>query len=97
MTKNKRPKPKVQRASISGARNLQELADFWDTHDLTDFEEFTRDVEIEVKIESRCHYVAIAPELMERLTREAQARGLSAQSLANLWIQERLARQGAGA
>jgi hypothetical protein len=66
------------------------LADFWDTHDLTDFEEYTYDVEIEVEIESSRHYVAIDPNLMDQLTREAQARGLSAQSLANLWIQERL-------
>jgi hypothetical protein len=95
MARNKNRKPKEQRASLSGARNLQELADFWDTHDLTDFEEQTYDVEMEVEIESRRHYVAIDPELMEQLMREARARGLSAQSLANLWIQERLVQRTA--
>jgi len=93
MPENKSRKTKEQRTSLSGARTLREIADFWDTYDLTDFEDQTRDVEIEVEIESRRHYVAIDPELMEQLTREARERGLSTQSLVNLWLQERLAQR----
>ena len=95
MARSKTQKTKQQRTSLSGARTLREVADFWDTHDLTDFEDQTRDVDIEVEIESRRHYVAIDPELMEQLTREARARGLSTQSLVNLWLQERLGQRSA--
>jgi len=39
--------------------------------------------------------IAIDPEVLSRLREEAAARGLSAESLANLWLQERILKQHA--
>ena len=36
------------------------------------------------------HYIAIDPDLLNRLRDTAATRGLSTESLANLWLQERL-------
>jgi hypothetical protein len=81
--------------SISKARTLREIGDFWDNHDAAEFEAETYPVEFDVEIQSRRHYVAMDPELLERLRQEAQTRGISAESLINLWLQERLMLQQA--
>ena len=81
--------------SISKARTLREIGDFWDDHDAAEFEAETYPVKFDVEIQSRRHYVAMDPELLERLRQEAQARGISAESLINLWLQERLMLQQA--
>lgn len=79
--------------SISKARTLREIGDFWDSHDVADFEGETYPVEFDVGVHTRRHYVAVDPDLLERLRQEAHARGLSAESLINLWLQEHLALQ----
>ena len=76
--------------SISKARTLREIGEFWDIHDATDFEAETYPVEFNVDIRTRRHYVAMDPDLLKRLRQVAQARGISAESLINLWLQERL-------
>jgi hypothetical protein len=77
-------------SSISQARSLEEMADFWDTHDATDFDAQTHEVSMEFDLRAQRHYLAIDPEILTRLRVAATARGLSAESLANLWLQERL-------
>lgn len=81
--------------SISKARTLREIGDFWDSHDATGFESETYPVEFNVDAQTRRHYVAMDPELLQRLRQEAHARGISAESLINLWLQERLTLQQA--
>jgi hypothetical protein len=50
---------------------------------------------VEFDLETRQHHIAIDPELKDRLRKLAQARGISLESLANLWLQERaLAAEG---
>ena len=89
MRKSKATK-KAERPSISKARSYEEMAEFWDSHDVTEFEGRMKEVHFDVEIESRHHYVGVDPQLMERVTREAKARGISSQSLVNLILQEAL-------
>jgi hypothetical protein len=77
-------------SSISGSRSIAELAEFWDTHDAADFDSETYEVQLKFDIQSRHHYVAVDPELLARIRKFAQARGLSTESLVNLWLQERV-------
>ncbi len=60
----------------------------WDTHDLTDFN--TRPVKFTVNVRARRHYVAVDADLINRVRHVAAARGLSTQSLVNLWLQEKV-------
>ena len=76
-------------SSISHSRSIREMADFWDTHDATDFDEQTYQVSIEFDLDSRRHYLALEPDLIERLRAQAQAQGISLEKLANLWLRER--------
>jgi hypothetical protein len=77
-------------SSISKSSTIEEMAEFWDTHDVTDFEDDTYEVEMEFDIQFRSHYVAIDPDLLQGLRKAAASRGLSAESLINLWLQEKL-------
>jgi hypothetical protein len=82
-------------SSISGSRSLEAMAEFWDTHDATDFDDQTVEVEMQFEPRTRRHYIAVDPDILTRLRKVAKNRGLSAESLANLWLQERLLTQPA--
>lgn len=43
---------------------------------------------MELDLQTRHHYIAVDPELLGRLRKQAQARGITVESLANLWIRE---------
>jgi hypothetical protein len=75
--------------SISRARTLDEIAEFWDTHSLADYWDQTREVEFEVRAFRR-RRVALDPEIYEQIQAEARMRGLQPETLINLWLLERL-------
>ena len=82
-------------SSISKSRTIEEMAEFWDTHDATDFGNQTHEVPMEFDLHSHRHYIAIDPDLLSYLHDIAATRGLSTESLVNLWLQERLLKQAA--
>ena len=69
---------------------IEEAAEFWDSHDLADYWDLTEAVEFEVNLQRRRYLVAVDPELAEKLATEAHQRGLSTETLVNLWLSERL-------
>lgn len=75
--------------SISKASSLEEVADFWDTHSLADYEDQTQEVEFEVRA-TRKRKVSLAPEVYEQIEAQALAKGIQAETLVNLWLSERL-------
>ncbi len=79
--------------SLSRAKSYKEIGEFWDTHDLADYWDRTKEVSFEVDIESEITYYAVEKSLSERLQIIAQKRGISADTLINLWVQEKLQEQ----
>lgn len=75
--------------SISKAQTLEEIADFWDTHSLADHWDETHEVEFEVRARRR-RRVTIDPDVYAQLEAQARVRGISLETLANLWLAERL-------
>lgn len=80
------PEDKV--SSISHARTLEEMAEFWDTHSLADYEEQTYEVEMTFDPSARRTVVNIEPELMAEILRVARERRVSAQTLINVWLRQ---------
>jgi hypothetical protein len=78
------------KSSISNAKSYAEMGEFWDTHDLTDFWDQTEPVAFEVDLQSDTTYYAVDKKLSAELNRAARQRGVSAQTLLNLWLQEDL-------
>ncbi|MBI2877162.1 MAG: hypothetical protein HYY20_09800, partial [Candidatus Tectomicrobia bacterium] len=80
-----------RRTSISKARSLEEIAEFWDTHSVDDYPDQTYEVEFEVRAQRR-RRVTLDPEVYAKIEEEAHLRGVSPETLVNLWLAERLAR-----
>ncbi len=79
----------TQVTSISKARTLEEIADFWDTHSLADHWDETHEVEFEVRA-TRRRRVTLDPDIYTQVETQAHARGISPETLVNLWLVERL-------
>jgi predicted nucleic acid-binding protein len=76
--------------SVSRARTLEEIADFWDTHSLADYWDQTHEVEFEIRAKRR-RRVTLVPEVYTQVEAQARARGILPETLINLWLAERLA------
>jgi hypothetical protein len=81
---------KQRTSSISKATSYEEMAEYWDAHELPDN---AREVEIKADIKGRRHYVSVEPNLMIEIAKEAASKGISSQSLVNLLIQEHVSAQ----
>jgi hypothetical protein len=84
---------KKDRSSISKAKSYKEIGDFWDAHDLSDFWDQTKKVQFEVDIKSEITYCLLDKRLAKQVQSIAQKRGVSADTLINLWVQEKLQEQ----
>jgi hypothetical protein len=70
---------------------FNELANFWETHDLTDYEDQLQEVKSKIaKAPIRRFVVTLSDELTKELRKAVQREGVSMQTLINLWVQERL-------
>ena len=77
-------------SSISKARTLEEMAEFWDTHSLADFDDQTYEVEMTFDPSARRSVVGIETELMAEIRRIAKERQVSTQTLVNVWLRQRV-------
>ena len=78
------------RSSISKARSYNEIGEFWDTHDLAEYWEQTQPVEFEIDLQSEVTYYPLDITLATRVRSIANQRGVSTETLLNLWVQEKL-------
>ena len=78
------------RSTISGGRSYEEIGAYWDKHDLGAHWNETREAEFHVNIGSQTTYYAVDRVLSERPTVLAGQRGISPQTLLNLWLQEHI-------
>lgn len=69
--------------------SLEEAAEFWDTHDSADYEEYMKDVECEFDIKRRTYLVSLDGRLYRKVQAIAQKEGVPAETLVNRWIAEK--------
>lgn len=81
------------KSSVSEATSYKEISEFWDTHDLSKFWDKTKEASFEVDIEYEVTYYAVDKILSEKIQAIAQKRGVTADTLINLWVQEKLHEQ----
>jgi len=81
------------KSSVSQATSYKEIGEFWDTYDLADFWDKTKEVSFETDIGSEVIYYAVDKMLSEKIRTIAQKRGVSPDTLVNLWVQEKLQEQ----
>ena len=86
-----RSKVNKQRDSLPEQFNsLDDAVEFWDTHSLADYEESWKDVQCEIDIRRRTYQISVDSSLYQKLRHAAQERGVSAETLVNLWLEEKV-------
>jgi len=81
---------KKDKSSISKKSSYQEIGEFWDTHDLSEFWEQTKPARFEVDIQTQRIYYPVDIKLSDSILELAQKRGISAETLINLWLSEKI-------
>ena len=71
-------------------KSVAEAGEFWDTHDLTDYWDKTREVKGRVDVRRRVFLTALEPGLVKKLETCAKREGVSTETLINVWLTERV-------
>ena len=80
----------ISRQKIPQTDSIQELAYFWDTHDLTDFENELEEVSEPVFEHQTVLKIHLQSEEVEAVKAFAKSRGVSYDALIREWVIERI-------
>ena len=83
----------MKKSKLPNTDSIQELAEFWDTHDLTDFEEELEEVAKPVFVRGGAIKVPLESREVEAIEQIAQAKGVSREELIRAWVLQKLARR----
>ena len=81
------------KSSLSHAKSYSKIGRYWDAHELSDCWSDTRKAVFDVDIESEITYYAVDKKLSDAIQSIANKRGIAADTLINLWVQEKLKEQ----
>jgi len=90
MKRSERRKP-TKVSDISKGRSYEEIGAYWDAHDVADSAPRTHPVAFDVDLKRRRFLVAVDPGILRKVRQHAATRGLTPESLVNLWLKEKLA------
>jgi hypothetical protein len=85
---------KAKETPISKAQTLDEVADYWDKHSLADHWDETQEAQFEVRAKRR-RRITVDPEVYSHIEAQARIRGISPETLINLWLAEQVKRDQA--
>jgi predicted DNA binding CopG/RHH family protein len=88
-------KPMTKR-KLPRTDSIQELAKFWDTHDLTDFQDEMEEITEAVFVRETAIPVPLHSGEAEAVRQLAQAKGISQGELIREWVLQKLARRKGG-
>ncbi len=82
----------ANKSAVSRANSLDTMGEFWDKHDLTEFDDpNASDVEFNVTVA-----IPIEPDLLSDIEELAHRRGIKVETLVNLWLKEKVVETKAG-
>ncbi|MBM3238689.1 hypothetical protein FJZ31_20540 [Candidatus Poribacteria bacterium] len=73
--------------------SLDDLVEFFDTHDLGEYLDGMPEAQFEVDIQRRTHLFALDEELVDKLTEIALSRKIPSSELINSWLREKILTQ----
>ncbi len=73
-------------SSISSTDSLEKMGEFWDTHDFVELDTDAPDLKFEVICA-----VPVEIDLFAEIQKQAHQRGVSVETLVNLWLQQKIA------
>jgi len=69
--------------------SIEEATEFWDSHDLADYWDLTKEAHFDVGIQRSVFLTALEPTLAKKLMMLARKQGVSTETLINVWLAER--------
>ena len=76
--------------SIPHFASLDELIDFFDSHDLGEYLNQIQETDFEVDIRKRTHVFALNEDITEKLTKIALSKQVSSEELIYSWLREKV-------
>ena len=76
--------------SLPQWRSLDELVDYFDTHDMGEHLEQMPEVDMEVDIKRKRHLVAIDDDILAEVSEAAKKQNVSSEELINAWLRAKL-------
>ncbi|MBC8180831.1 hypothetical protein H8E88_06880 [candidate division KSB1 bacterium] len=71
--------------------SVQDASDFWDSHDAGVYDTYLRPVNEGIEVEKEIpQAVLVEYSIIEKLKKNARKRGISLETLVNLWLVEKL-------
>ena len=77
-------------AKIPQTDSIQQLAEFWDTHDVTDFQDELEEVAEPVFQRRAMLTIPLQPEEMDAIKEIAQSKGVVSADLIRQWVIEKI-------
>ena len=84
----------MKKSKLPKTDSIQKLAEFWDTHDLTDFENELQEVPKPVFVRGGAIEVPLESRDIAAVERLARSKGVSREQLVRSWVLQRIARHG---
>ena len=85
-----------QKTRIPDFKNSEELAKFWDTHDVTDYLDELEPVDVKFELEKpkdETMVIRFNKDIKAKITHIAKNKGLNPSSLVRMWVMEKLIHQ----
>src|SRR5260370_37121503 len=86
----------TKKSKLPKIDSIEKLAEFWDSHDLTDFEDELEEVAEPVFVRGNAIKVPLKSREAETVRQMAQAKGVSPEELIHAWVLQELARRNNG-
>ena len=83
----------MKKPKLPQTDSIQELAQFWDTHDVTDFTDELEEVTEPVFVRGTAITVPLESREVEAVEQMAQAKGVSREELIRAWVVQKLTRR----
>lgn len=82
-----------KKSRIPKFKSIAEEAEFWDTHEFTEFEDELKDVDIVFELDKprdETLVLRVQKGVKERLAKSARRKGLNPSTLVRMWVMEKL-------
>jgi hypothetical protein len=72
-------------------QSVAAAAEFWDSHDVADYDDLTQEAHFEVDLQRHRFLTALEPTLAQKVADHARQQGISTETLIHLWLAEKVA------
>lgn len=80
----------MKKSKLPKTDSIQELAEFWDSHDLSDYQDELEEISEPVFVRREAIQVPLKSREVQAVERLAEAKGISREELVRAWVLQKL-------